>query len=195
MVQILYKYLIINRQVTLPGIGVFHIQRQPAKHDYANKVFVSPALPINFNASTQLPDKRLYEFICRERGLNEVEAERKLNAFANKLNEQVRADKTVELPGMGLLKRDALGQISFEPANVIATYFPPTVAGNILEEKPQSAAPEKNLATASRETISSDQLAEGEVSQKSYWWVYAIILALLGIGAIGYYYYVNGSLK
>jgi nucleoid DNA-binding protein len=191
MVQFLYKYLIINKQVTLPGIGVFHIQRQPAKHDYVNKVFVSPALHIGFNPSTELPDKRFYEFMSKEIGLDEAKAAENLFAFTNKLGEQVKANKIVELPGMGMLKRNASGQLSFEPTNVLASYFPPTAASNILEEKPQTAMREK----ASRETVSLDQLAEEEVPRKSYWWVYAIILALIGIGAIGYYYYVNGSFK
>jgi nucleoid DNA-binding protein len=195
MVQLLYKYLILNKQVTLPGLGVFYIQRQPAKHDYVNSVFVSPALHINFNASSDLPDKNFYQFVSKERGLNEVEAVKSLNSFADKLNQQVKANKTVELPGMGMLKINAAGQLTFEPADILAAYFPPTKGASLLDEKSQNVASEKAVTRASKETISFQELSQEEVSRKSYWWVYAIILALLGIGAIGYYYYVNGSLK
>jgi nucleoid DNA-binding protein len=195
MVQLLYKYLILNKQVTLPGLGIFYIQRQPAKHDYVNSVFVSPALHINFNASSDLPDKNFYQFVSKERGLNEVEAVKSLNSFADKLNQQVKANKTVELPGMGMLKINAAGQLTFEPADILAVYFPPIKGASFLDEKSQNVTPEKAATNTSKETISFQELSQEEVSRKSYWWVYAIILALLGIGAIGYYYYVNGSLK
>jgi nucleoid DNA-binding protein len=196
MVQLLYKYLIINKHVTLPGVGVFYIQRQPAKHDYANKLFTSPNFHIEFNASNELPDKRFYEFVSKERGLNEAEAAKNLHAFSNRLTEEVKANRTVELPGIGMLKINASGQLTFESTNILTTYFPPTVAETVLNEKSQSAVSIKNGTKTPKETILlNESLEEEEVKSKIYWWVYAIILALLGAGAIGYYYYINGSFK
>jgi nucleoid DNA-binding protein len=196
MVQLLYKYLIINKQVALPGVGVFYIQRQPAKHDYTNKVFVSPALQINFNASTALPDKKFYEFMSKEKGMDEAEAVKSLYAFANRITQEVKADKTVELPGFGMLRRNGSGQLTFQREDILTTYFPPTGVDGVLREKAEVKTYEKDAAkTAAKKAEPLEEAKEDEVSQKSYWWVYAIILALIGIGAIVYYYYVNGSLK
>jgi len=195
MVQLLYKYLIINKEVALPGVGIFYINRQPARHDYANQVFTSPALNINFNASTAIPDKKFYEFMSKEKGMDEAEAVRNLYAFANRLNQEVKADKTVELPGMGILKKSATGQLSFQPANVLNTYFPPTVAGISLTERANGNDTVAIPLSTEIETENVSEVVLTEAKGNRYWWIYAIILTLIGVAAIAYYYYLNGSLR
>ncbi len=69
MFKLLYKYLILNKKLIVPGIGVFYIEREPAKLDFADKVFPSPAFQVGFNAQPSLNDNRMYAFISREQKL------------------------------------------------------------------------------------------------------------------------------
>jgi hypothetical protein len=53
----LYQYLISYKQVALPGIGTFSLERKPAESDFANKRINSPVYSVNlhFPANTPRP--------------------------------------------------------------------------------------------------------------------------------------------
>ena len=95
--------MILYRRADIPGLGVFFIERTPAKLDVANKVFIAPISQIKFRAQTPVPDNRMYKFIsCQEKekvkrvflvhGEYDVQTE-----FADKLTQKGFA---VEIPGM-----------------------------------------------------------------------------------------------
>ena len=195
MVHLLYKYLIIHKQVAIPGIGLFYIDRKPATHDIANKVFQSPELNIDFKAGTTITDKEFYQFVSKEKGIEEVEAVQRLHDFANRLKQEVSANKRVELPGMGVLIKNGMGQVSFEAHNALTNYFPPIVEERVLVDDHHTG--QSIIEHTSPPPIQQEErYTEPSVSHvsKDYWWVYAIILSVLGIAMILYYYYENGTL-
>jgi nucleoid DNA-binding protein len=191
MVHLLYKYLIIHKQVAIPGVGVFYIDRKPAQHDVANKVFQSPVLNIDFRAGMAITDKEFFQFVSRENGIDEVEAVKSLHEFAHLLKQQVSTHKRVELPGMGVLIKNATGQVTFEPTNVLTTYFPPVIEERLFKEtKGDSLSDDVNAEQ--KEALYEQTIPSSE--RKDPWWIFAIVLAIIAIAAISYYYYINGSL-
>ena len=193
MVHLLYKYLIIHKQVAIPGVGLFYIDRKPARHDIANKVFQSPELNIDFKAGTTITDKEFYQFVSKEKGIDEVEAVKHLHDFAHRLKQEVSANKRVELPGMGVLIKNGMGQVSFEAHNALTSYFPPIVEERILVDRPAPDITNAPLTAVSQQE-ESDTEPPPSNQRKDYWWVYAIVLGVIGIAIIMYYYYENGTL-
>lgn len=193
MVHLLYKYLIIHKKVSVPGVGVFFIDRKPAKHDVENKVFQSPVLHIDFKAETAIADKDFFEFVSKEKGIDIVEAVRNLHDFAYSLKQQVSANKRVELPGMGVLIKNSMGEVSFESINVLTSYFPSTIEERYFEVARTENDIQADSFKASRKTISLYNETFASSNPKSYWWIFAIILAVIGVASILYYYYQNGT--
>lgn len=192
MVQLLYKYLIIHKQVAVPGVGIFFINRKPARHDAANRVFQSPVLTIDFKAETAITDKEFFEFVSKEKGIDEVAAVKDLHEFAHRLKQQVSSNKRVELPGMGTLIKNGMGQVSFEPTNVLTTYFPPTIEERLFKDSSADGA-----ATNTSDALGQDAIYHqtfSSLKQTDSWWIFAIILSIIALAAIVYYYYQNGSL-
>ena len=196
MIQLIYKYLIIHQHVPLAGVGVFYLTRQPAKHDVANKVFSPPVLSIDFKPRTTTDNKDFFTFLSKEKDLDKASAIKYFGDLTQRIKYDINAHKPVELPGLGILRKNANGDINFEPANVIATYFPPAVAEPVLREK---ASYEIRVGETQRTSAQMREALHDEPEtvpvRKDYWWIYAIILAVIGIAAILYYYQHNGSLR
>ncbi len=196
MVHLLYKYLIIYKQAPLPGVGIFNIVRKPAKHDVANKVIEPPVLNIDFKPQTATDTKGFSAFMAREYAVDEATTVRRFDQFSQHLNHDLHAQKPVELPGIGSLRKTANGEIIFEPANVLADYFPVAIAEPVLREKTSyeiRVGETHRTSSQMREALTDEP--ETVHVRKDYWWIYAIILTVIGIAAIVYYYQQNGSLR
>lgn len=196
MFQLLYKYLILNKKVSVPGVGVFFIQRQPAKLDFANKVFVAPALQIGFKPQPSLTDNRIYTFISREQKIDESEAASRYINFADKLKENLTEHKTAELPGIGVLWQNAEGGLFFKASSQINNYFPPAAAERVLRENtehPVLVGESKRTNKQMKEMLIDEP--EPSSQAKDHWWIFAIALGIIGIATIVYYYLHNGNLQ
>lgn len=196
MFKLLYKYLILNRKATLPGIGIFYIERKPARLDFANKVFVAPDLQIGFNPKTSDVDRLMYTFISNERKIDEVKAVTDYNAFADQLKENLNEHKSLKLPGIGNLVLNAEGELVFRATPALKDYFPDVVAERVLREHIEHNVYVGDTQRGNHEI--KEMLVEEEEEPsyaKDYWWAFAIVLGIIGIGTIVYYYLHNGSLQ
>lgn len=196
MFQLLYKYLILNKKASVPGIGVFFIERKPAKLDFTNKVFIAPAIQINFKLQTSVDDNRMYAFISREQKIDVSEAVSRYYSFANNLKEKLAEHKTAELPGMGVLSQNAEGGLFFRAASQINNYFPPAAAERVLREHLEHnvlVGDNNRTNTQMKEMLVEDVPQPSHA--KDHWWIFAIALGIIGIATIVYYYLHNGSLQ
>ena len=196
MFEILYKYFIINRKAVVPGIGVFYIHRQPASFDFSNKAFIAPAAHISFKASDAIADTKFYSFTSKEQQTDEAEAAKNFTEFSNKLQRNLEASGTVELPGFGVISKDAAGALQFRPARQLPSFFKDVAAERIIREVPdqETAEPATTRRDKELKEVAGEEAGNGKTT-KNYWWVMAVILAVGAIAAIAYYYYQNGSLR
>ncbi|HLL41692.1 MAG TPA: hypothetical protein VK369_01070, partial [Segetibacter sp.] len=124
MFQLFYKYLILYRRANVPGLGVFFIERTPAKLDVANKVFIAPISQIIFRAQTPVADNRMYTFISRQEKIDESEAVIRFDDFANTILKKLYEHKSIELPGLGVLRQNDEGNLYFIASAELNSYFP-----------------------------------------------------------------------
>jgi hypothetical protein len=97
------------------------------------------------------------------------------------------------MPGIGSLQKKGSDIYLFKAEKNTLQLLPNIHVGDILLgndiEGEEPIAQSISTATATAEQLMEPE-AEGitEEKKEDYWWVYAIILALLGIGALLYYY-------
>lgn len=184
MFEALYKYLILNGRLGFPGMGSLVIETLPVEHDFAQKKIYPPLPVIRWQSEMIAPDQQFYKFIASDLALNEVNAIGQFNDFTYQLKEAIAQKGMAELPGIGKLKKEFANTYSFDPAYTLDDYFQPVIAGYV---NPQTNQPlvEDEPADINLNRKKARRLKEKPADAN--WWIYAIILALLGIAGLIYY--------
>ena len=191
MYEFLYRYFILNNKLALPGIGSFSTENVPAKIDFVSKRLTAPSKNILFANNNAGMDKQLLLYLSKELKLSDTDTVKSFTEFVKHLAKSV-VNGGAELPGLGTLQKAVSGEIYFYPeyksnkalreisldteeisnANIVDLYG--TVETEIITQKVEIPESEK-LHLHDNET--------------DYWWLYALILAIMGIGALAWYYF------
>jgi hypothetical protein len=176
MDQHLYKYLVLNRKLSIPQLGSFCIKQESAHIDADG--FVHPPKPVLCFTEELIPppDKTFYHFLSEEMGVDELAAIKQFHDYEYQIRQELENSKRVTMTGIGNLNKENGATIVFEPAHDLSVLLPPIH----LDKNEFSSTP------AVIEEI--DEAETGEETKRDYWWFYAIILLILGIGALVYYY-------
>jgi hypothetical protein len=189
MYQLLYKYLVLNQHLSIPGVGSFDLVQLPARLDFINRSIQAPEPIIKFTNQTAIADKKFYAFVSNETNITDVDAIKQLHEFAYKLKNDVLTSHEVTMPGMGVLKKEPGGHLSFEAAPVLHDYFPSAVAERVIH---QNAEHTILVGEDEFSNVEMEELLEEQAKiKKDYWWVYALALGIIGVGAIAYYFMNN----
>ncbi len=185
MYPLVYKYLVLNRKVSVPGIGNFLIASTPAHFVDENKL-QPPVSHIQFRSETALADRAFYEFVAHEMHIDEIDAIKSFHEFAYELKGNASYADGLQFPGIGTLKKQPNGSFAFEEEKAsIELYSPLSIA---------VTAPVEKIVANEIHTIEPDfsnvelEAVDAAEQPKDLWWVYAIIIGLVGVAAIIYYY-------
>lgn len=189
MYELFYKYLIVNQKAGLPGVGNFYVESVPAKLDIVNRTLTAPFQSINFSADAPVNDRAFYDYLSRELKLNGIEAVTQFNELSKQIQETA-AKNAVALPGIGTLKKNEAGEFIFYPEINANTLFPQIHLNNSVaaDAKIVSVYDSGETKIITQEAIAPEEEKIIMSESEDYWWVYAIILALMGLGALLYYY-------
>ena len=188
--ELFYKYLILNGRASMPHIGTYAIEQVPATMDYENKKLNPPTQSVHLESSEIATDTySLYNYLAKELGVNESEAARRFQEFSHDIQKQVASNGSLFLPGIGRLKKDYNGY-SIEPETESKQVLP-----DLWITKTQAAttslmdvyaAVQPSIIKQTNFDINADRLVVKE--KEDYWWVIAIVLGIMGLGALLYYY-------
>ena len=192
MFDFIHKYLILNKKASVPTLGVFTINRIPAQLSFEDKKISPPVFQINFTAGSPAADKYFYKFVEDEQQIEEIEAITKLNNFSHTVRQELNKNKEVFFPGIGQLIIGRDGQLRLQNLHQSNDYYPAVSAATAQRNviAPEAVVTEEIVVDEPTELVE-----EVSTSKKDYWWIFALILAIVAIGAIAYYYYLNGSLQ
>lgn len=192
MYELFYKYLILNHKISLPGVGSFSVERIPAKMDFVSRSLFAPKEVIQFNKEQLVTEKGFYDFVEKNLNMSETEAISHFNDFAHQIKDKASQAGGISLPGLGLLRTDFDGSLYFvadenktQPLKQIYLDNSATTANANLVDVYDTG--ESTIITQEVEVSASEEKIVIN-KQEDYWWVYAIILALMGVGALLYYY-------
>ncbi len=188
MYSALYQYFIRHRQLAVPGIGVFLLQRSPATADFPNRVIHPPGYNIVLDNSPATSHRDFFDWLAMVFGISEREAVIRFNDFVFEMKQQLRAGDTIRWEGMGILSKGLGEEIRFESRPAMA------------EEKPVKA--EKVIREVADHTVrvGEEERTAGEMreflgqhdSRKHTWWAWALVLALLLTMFLGWYFSSKG---
>lgn len=193
MYEILYKYLILNNKVSLPNVGTFIVENIPAKMDFDNKKLIPPTQTISLNSNlvdNELP--QLQNFISKELNISSDDALSKITSFIDEIKNQLSVIGSANIPGIGNLFRNNNGDIALSSSNMNQTS---DVLPELLIDKSQAA--NTNFMEVYSDIKPTIIRREGFIERQDvlvaretedYWWVWAIVLAIMGLGALLYYY-------
>jgi len=188
MIQLVAEYLIQKKSFSLPGIGTIYIERVPAQSDFISRQLLPPFYHYRFDRHFDLPDREFFIFLGARKGLVEQEAIRQYNEWAEQLRESLSSRKTSKLEGIGVLKKEAGGELRFE-----ATNHPKSFDIKVYAERLIRSNASHHMLVGDRETTSvvmNDLLHDDHTVRKRAWWIYVlVIIVLLAMAALVYFFY------
>ncbi len=192
MYQKFYKYFILNKKVSIPGIGNFSINTNPAKLDFVAGVLHAPFPKVIFSQGHTAIDRNFFQYLSKELKIDEKQAVQEFQAFSLSIKENLDGNKPIELPGIGKLQKgynDA--DVVFTEENIASPAFLNDIKLNAATD---SKANLVELYKTGDSLIITEETEDDRLEMiikekdEDYWWVYALILALMGVGALLYYY-------
>jgi hypothetical protein len=188
--ELFYKYLILNGRASMPGIGTFGVEQVPATMDFENKKLTPPTQNIKIESYEIATDTySLYNYLAKELGVNESEAARRFQEFTHDVEKQIAASGTLLLPGIGNIRKEFSGYVidtETESKQVLPDLWITKTQAATTSLMDVYANVQPSIIKQSNFDGNSEKLVAKE--KEDYWWVIAIVLAIMGLGALLYYY-------
>lgn len=189
MYSIFYQYLLLHKQLCLPGIGTIQLQKTSSKFDFGDKCFTAPAYNFKMDNREQSPSKKLFEWISKVRSISDWEAIRMVNDFSFDLKNQLSATGEVSWKNVGRFLRDDKGNIILDSVLLEPESELPVIAEKVIREKAEhKILVGDNVKTA----IEMEEIRHENIPKKDYGWIIAIIAIVLSIMIVGIYLSENG---
>ena len=185
----LHQYLILHKQLNVPGIGTFQVERKPADVDVAGKIINPPAYTIALHHSNATPSKKIFSWLASELSISEYDALAKFNDFAFDIRNKVMAGEKLLWNGIGILSKGMAGEIRFEASLKGMSIGEPVIAHKVIREDA-----EHRIMVGEQEKTSTEMLEWLNPSGKkrSYVWVLSLLIGLLAIAFIAWHFYSRG---
>ena len=173
MDQQLYKYLVLHKNLAIPQLGSFVIKNEPSHFDSTTGLLHAPKPVIHFtDGIIPMSEKFFFDFLSSEMGIDEVAAIKQFHDYAYQLRKDLQENRVVAVGGIGTLAKGEDELVSFNPAHDISELLPPV---------------QKAEAIPVTDVYDSEKISDIEET-KDQWWVYALVLLIIGLGALLYYY-------
>lgn len=187
MYQYLYKYFALHKKLAIPGIGTFAVENENPGIDFAEKLIYPSKQHIIYKADNTVPERKLFNFLAAHLQTDEVNAIRKFNDYAVDLKEELNANGTVILPGIGKLMMQIYNSYTFKEEERIS-FFTSLPAERVIRKNAEHfirVGEEERTSTEMQEQLNHEHV------KKDIWWLYALVLGIIGFAAIAYNYFAG----
>jgi hypothetical protein len=173
MYAILNKYLFLKKSIPVPGLGTICMESQAASIDASTRSMLPPVYRFRFDKFFDSPDKDLFAYLSSQQNISDYEALRQYNDFAFSLRDRLNYFREAPWEGLGILKKDDMGEIHFESSISNPSFLKPVPA-----EKVVRANAKHMLLVGDRERSNSEMsnwFAEEPVHGNRLWWLVALV--------------------
>jgi nucleoid DNA-binding protein len=184
MQELIASYLFQNKACPLPGLGSLSINTSAAESDITNQKISAPQAVILFKNKETDP-AGLLNYVAVQTDCHMDEASETLDHFCNDLKKEISNHTNAKLDGIGDLFIDSNGHINLKPAALPVSFLPAVFAERVIHPKA-----EHSILVGDKETTNtamSEYFTE-EPEVKDYWWLWAIVLAVIALGAMVFYF-------
>lgn len=189
MQDTLYEFLVINKKLSLPGIGTISLRQNSSQLDFTNKQVISPSLYFVLDHENDKPSKKVFEWLSAANGVSEWDAIKSVNDFSFSLKNKIAEAGEVNWENVGVLKRDNTGKLKLNPCTIELKTDRPVYAEKVIREKFE------HTVLVGEKEKSSVEMAEyfaEDAPKKNYAWIIAIALTVLAVMFIGWYFSEKG---
>ncbi len=184
----LYSYLILHKNLPVPGIGTFLLQRHPAVADFPNKRILPPSYSVVLDKTEQTPAMSFYKWLSQALSSSDHEAVTKFNDFAFKLKNQLANGDIINWDDVGTISKGLGGEVKFIQQGKIILEEPVTAEKVIRVKAEHMVRVGEEEKTSEEMTTFLNQTEE----KKSLWWAAALIIGLVAVVFLGWYFSENG---
>ncbi len=175
LVQYLYKY----RKMSLPGLGIFTLDKSVELPEEGDHSLPAPNAVQFQNANIAAADKELITFICENTGKIKPLAISDLDSYLNLGTEMLNIGKPFHLEGIGIISRNKSGKFDFTPGEY-----------SMIRENTSSADHEKKkVHNREKKQLPPQAGAQG----RNGLILLAVIAAIVIVGWGGWMVYKNNS--
>ena len=173
---LLVQYLYNNRKMSLPGLGIFTLDKSVVLPEENDRILLSMPNAVQFqNANIAAADKELITFICENTGKIRPLAISDLDSYLNLGTEMLNIGKPFHLEGIGTITKNKSGKFDFTPGEYTL----------IKENTSSSVTEHKKIYSKGRKQISAPLPVQSRAGLK----IIAVIAALVVIGLGGWLMY------
>jgi len=147
--QLLKEYLLTNQSLPLAGIGVLHLQREPARFEVGERQFLPPRTLYTFREEAVDALGDMVEWLSARMGLEPAEVISRYQQFCSELSQSLTSGNGVIWKGWGSWKKDEQGVLQFV-AEQSSVQHHPVRATKIIRE---NAAHSLRVGEESRSSV------------------------------------------
>jgi hypothetical protein len=189
MYQDLYEYLILNKQLNVPGIGTFFLERKPAGTDVIHRQISPPMYTISLLQNNGTPTKRFFYWLADRSKIHYHEAIVRFNGFIYEMKNQLLSGHKIIWEQVGTLSKGMSGEIKFDSSLSEHNFDAPVSAPRIIREK---AVHTVRVGEDERTSAEMSEWLHPEEEKKTYWWAPALIAAIVVLIFIGIHVFQKG---
>lgn len=162
-----------KKSCRLPGIGQLTLTNISAEIDFSNKQILAPVQRIDFTPKSG--DENMYN---------------EFSAISELMRKKLDEEGSIKLAGIGDFYKESDGSIRFEPVLLNSVFVQPVSAVRIIRQDA-----EHNMLVGDKKTTNVEMTEylneEASVVSPDRWYIWAIVLGLIGVGVLAMYVYQN----
>ena len=187
MYPLLLKYLVLHKSLPIPKIGVFTITHLRAEIDSAHHLLIPPMQTILFKEEAVNVTDDFYEYLVTETGLDLVAITTELQKVTDQILLEITTQTGAIINGIGTLIKHENGLMSFTQENTLDYLFKPISINQSIVFDSGLNTTVTNLPTGEIQPVNIGKSNE-TFEASDNWWIYALALLFIGIGALLFYY-------
>jgi hypothetical protein len=191
MFQELNAYLFQHRSISIPGLGTIYMETFPASVDVAERTLLPPHYRFRFDKYFDAPDREFFSYLAVQKNILDFEAIRWYNEFSSDHRNRIRSEEQVDWEGVGVLKKDQSGNMSFESVNVGGLFMEATPA---LRVNHQNEAHMLLVGDQEKTNFEMNEWLSEEAAhnKKKSWKIVALVLVILALAVLVWHFYSDG---
>lgn len=178
--QYITEVLFKQQACSIPQVGTFSIQHIPAHFSVVDQLLTPPRQQVTFESRWE-DDGSCLHWISQRENLVESVAAFKMDKYLHDFRESLQTGQPMDLPGIGSLRLDPVGQIRFTPQE-LPDLWQPISLQPVLRPDAAPKVLQGNTEVVNHEVVEHTTVVPEEFESRGrfrWWWVAvpAVVLA------------------
>lgn len=182
--QYITEVLFKQQACSIPQVGTFSIQHIPAHFSVVDQLLTPPRQQVTFESRWE-DDGSCLHWISQRENLVESVAAFKMDRYLQDFRENLQTGQPMDLPGIGSLRLDPVGQIRFIPQE-LPDLWQPIALQPVLRPDATPKVLQGNTEVVNHEVVEHTSVVPEEFESRGrfrWWWVAVpVVVIAAGIG-------------